>query len=119
MNRGLGVAYPVAHLEFEHFLFASVVELEGAVQSVGRLLIVVEHEMAANRADLGRELHAQAPARDIHLMNALVPEIAVAGIPEPVPVVMETVLRERTLRGRAGPEIVIHARRHLRNRSAA
>ena len=47
------------------------------------------------------ELHAQTPARNVHFMDALVAQIAVAGVPEPVPVVMETVLRE--LRSGAGP----------------
>ncbi len=37
-------------------------------------------------------LHAQAPARDVHLVDALVAQVAVAGVPEPVPVVVEAVL---------------------------
>ena len=84
--------HPVAHFEFHHLLLAALVELERAVERVGRLLVVVEHEVAADGADLGRILHAQAPAGDVHFVDALVAEIAVAVIPEPVPVVVEAVL---------------------------
>src|SRR6185436_6992074 len=86
---------------------------------VGRLLIVVEHELPADRADLRGMSYAKAPARDIHFVNSLVAEVAVAGIPEPVPVVVEAVLGERTLRRRTGPKIVIHAGRHFGDRSLA
>ncbi len=81
----------MADLELHHLAPAVVVELEGAVQRVGRFLIVVEHEVAADGADLRRILHAQTPARHVHLVDALVAQIAVAGVPEPVPVVVETV----------------------------
>ena len=72
-------------------LLAALVELEGAVQGVGRFLVVVEHEVAADGADLGRVLHAEAPAGDVHFVDALVAEIAVAVVPEPVPVVVEAI----------------------------
>ena len=43
-------------------------------------------------------LHAQPPARDVHLVDALVARVAVAVIPEPVPVVVEAIARERRAR---------------------
>ena len=42
-------------------------------------------------------------------MDALVAQIAVAVVPEPVPVVVETIVRERMLGRRPEPKIVIHA----------
>ena len=44
-DAGFVVAHPVAHFEFHHLLLAVLVEFEGAVQGVGRFLIVVEHEL--------------------------------------------------------------------------
>ena len=41
------------------------------------------------------------------LMNALIPEVAVARIPDPVPVVVKPVQGEQLSRGRAGPQIVV------------
>jgi hypothetical protein len=81
----------VAHLEGHHLLLAAHIELKRGADRVGRLLIVVEHELAADSAHLHRMRHAQAPAGDIHLVDPLVAQVAVAGIPEPVPVVMEPV----------------------------
>src|SRR5438105_12889562 len=45
-------------------------------------------------------------------MDPLVPDVAVSVIPEPVPVVMETVLRELVFRRRTEPEVVVHALRN-------
>ena len=62
--------------------------------------------------DLRRMGHTEAPAGLVDFVDALVAEVAVAGVPEPVPVVVEAVLREGPLRGGAQPEIVVHAGRH-------
>ena len=43
---------------------------------------------------------AQAPARHIHLVDALVAQVAVAVIPHPVPVVMQALARQRFDLGR-------------------
>ena len=45
-------------------------------------------------------------------MDALVADIAVAGVPEPVPVVLESQFVERTLRRRPQEQVPVHARRH-------
>ena len=113
------VAHPVAHLEFQHGALAVFVELEGAVEGVGRLLVVVEHEVAADGGRLHGILHAQSPARHVHLVDALVAQVAVAVIPEPVPVVVEAVHGELALGRRTGPQVVVHPGRNLRNRRAA
>ena len=44
-DAGFVIRHPVADFELHHLLLAVVVEFEGAVQGVGRLLIVVEHEV--------------------------------------------------------------------------
>src|SRR5690606_29023413 len=46
---------------------------------------------------------------DIHLVDALVAEVAIAGIPHPVPIVVELLAGERLLRGGSAPEIVIES----------
>ena len=102
---------PVAHFEGHHLLLAVHVELVARAERIRRLLVVVEHELAADGADLGRVRHAEAPSGDVDFVDALVAEIAVAGVPEPVPVVMEAVLGEVALRRRPGPEVVVDARR--------
>ncbi len=96
------------HLKFQHFPIA--VFIQGALR-VGRLLIRIVHVVPAHGPDLDRMgLLLQAPAGDVELMGAGVPDIPVAVIPLPVPVVMEPVPVERALRRRAQPEIVMDIR---------
>src|ERR1035437_2010482 len=112
-DAGFVVAHLVAHLEFHHLLLAVLIELERAVEAVRRFLIVVEHELAADGTGLGGELDAQAPARDIDFVNALVAEVAVAVGPIPVPVAVEAVFLEWHLLRRTLPQVVIHIRRGI------
>src|SRR5205807_141171 len=59
------------------------------------------------------------PAGYIHLVNALVAEVAVAGVPEPVPVVVITIAGE-LMDGRGTvPEVVIEPGGHRLDRLAA
>src|SRR5205823_2634473 len=72
-----------------------------------------------NRRDFGRKRNTEAPAGDVHLMDALVAHVAVAGVPKPVPVVVEAILGER-LHGRGTrPKIVVHARGNRLDRGAS
>src|SRR5262245_32128105 len=90
-DTGFMVGDPMPDLE-NHDLFRGILaEFESGGQCVGRLLIVIEHEMASDRTDLGRILHPQAPAGHINLVDSLVTQVAVAVIPKPVPVVMQPV----------------------------
>ena len=50
---------------------------------------------------------AQPPAGDVHLVDALVADVAVAVVPVPVPLVVEAVRVERPLGRGAEPEVVI------------
>jgi len=80
--------------------------------------VVVEHEMAADRGDSRREPDAEAPPREIDLVHALVAEVSIAGIPDPVPVVVKAVVRERLEWRRPGPQVVIDpARNRFHRRS--
>ena len=62
-------------------------------------------------------LHAEAPARDVDFVDALVAEVAVAVVPEPVPVVVEAILGELASSARAEPQIVVDAGGHGRDRA--
>src|SRR4029453_11564124 len=60
--------------------------LENAILRVGKLLIVVEEKLAAQGGDrrwLRR--HAQAPASDVDIVNAVVADIAAAKVVPPPP----------------------------------
>src|SRR5262249_43918159 len=101
---------PVPHLEGHHLLFAVYIEFEAGVNRVRRLLIILEHELPADGADLRRVRDAEPPSRDVHFVDALVAEIAVAGVPEPVPVVVKAVAVDWPFRRRTKPEVVVHLR---------
>lgn len=110
---GFVVGDPVADFELHHFAFAiGSVEIKRGAESVGRFLIIVEHEMVAHGGDGNREADAQSPASDIDFVNGLVADFAVAGVPNPVPVVVKAIFRERLERSGAGPEIVVDAGRN-------
>ncbi len=59
-------------------------------------------------------LFREPPAADVHFVDTLVRDIAVSGVPEPMPVVVETIRIERLHCGRSHPQIVVDARRHRR-----
>ena len=55
------------------------------------------------------KLDAQPPPGDIDLVDTLITQVPVAGVPVPVPVVMKAIARER-LQGRGTrPKVVVHA----------
>ena len=115
----LAVGDPVPHVRHQHLLLPAAVELPGGGDGVGRLLVVVEHEVTAHGADLGRVGHAQAPALHVDLVQALVPHVAVAVFPLPVEVVVEPVPREGAYAGGPQPQVVVDARGHGFLRRAA
>src|SRR5205823_10932571 len=87
---------------------------------VGRLAVVLVAEATAEPDNALRHLApAETPAGDVHLVDALVAQVAVAGVPLPVPVVVELVLVERLHRRRAAPEVIVHALRHHPGRQRA
>ena len=100
-----------AHLEDE----LGVAVVHDADLGIGGLALVVIAEPAAQAHDRLGERRAGAvaaraggrdqPAGDVHLMDALVANIAVAEVPEPVPVVMDEIGVIRLLRSRAEPDV--------------
>ena len=75
---------------------------------VGRGAVVVVAEPAADAEDTaGESGFAEEPAGEVHLVDALVADVAVAGGPDPVPIVVEVFAAERVFWGRTTPDIVI------------
>src|SRR5439155_20147953 len=62
---------------------------------------------------------AEPPAANIRRVNIVVPQFAIAGVPEPVPVVMEFGTGQRNHRRGAGPKVVIQACRYLTRAGSA
>src|SRR5436190_4057979 len=119
-DTGFVVRDPMANFDL-HQLPAAVrlVEFEDAGQRVGRFLIVIEHEMSTGCGDACRKGHPEPPARCVHLVDSLVAQVPVAGVPDPVPVVVEAIPRERFQRRRPGPEVVVDSGRSRLGRRTA
>src|SRR5262249_47337913 len=76
--------------------------------SVGGLPGILIAEPAAVTDDpLADIVDAQSPAGEVHLMDALIAEVAVAVIPLPVPVVMELRAGQGVHRRRPAPDVVV------------
>jgi len=98
-DAGFVVRDPMPDFDLHHPATAvRLVEFEDAVQGVGRFLVVVEHEVAADGGHPIRESDAEPPSCGVDLMDRLVAEIPVARLPDPVPVVMKPVACERPQR---------------------
>src|ERR1700679_4379483 len=67
--------------------------------------------MAADSAYFVGKAQAHSPSSRVYLVNTLVSKIAIAVVPEPVPVVVKPVFRKCVLRRRSGPQIVVNALR--------
>src|SRR5690606_33066161 len=79
------------------------------------LALIVPGEPAAERHDAHRMrlVLVDRPLRDVELVRALVVEVAVAGLPEPVPVVVDEVVVVLLDLRRATPEIPVEMRRGI------
>src|SRR3954471_2242015 len=119
-DTGFVVRHPVPDLELHHLaVTAGLIEFEGAGERIRRLLIVIEHEVAADGRHTIRKPDAESPARDIDLVDPLIAEVSVSGVPDPVPVVVKAIAGERPGRRRARPEVVVDSMRHrFRRRSS-
>ena len=119
---GFVIGDPGADFDFHHFALAVAlrrVEIEDGVQQVGSLLVVVEHEVSAHGGDRDGESDPQTPACDIDFVNGLVADFTVAGVPDPMPIVVKAIAREGFHGSGAGPEFVIDASRNGFLRSVA
>jgi hypothetical protein len=102
-----------AHFKDERGLFIAVVD----DLRVGRFTVVHITETTTHAPHAGGKFRfTEEPAGDVHLVDALVAEVAVAVGPGPVPVVLELCAHERAFRAGAAPEIVVDG---FRNRLRA
>src|SRR6266436_1415867 len=109
----LVIGDPVADFEFHHFALAvRIIEIEGCIQDIGCLLIVLEHKVSAHGGHTYREANPQAPPSDIDFVDGLVADFAVPGVPDPMPVVVKAIARKRLQRCGAGPQVIIDAGRN-------
>src|SRR6266446_41396 len=93
---GLMVGDPVADFEFHHLALAPRnLETEAGIQSIGCLLVVIEHEVSTHGRHGRGEPNAQTPARDVDFVDCLVTDFTVAGVPDPMPIVVKAITRER------------------------
>src|SRR5947209_5607553 len=100
------------HFECQQPVLAAFTELVRNGQGIRSLLVVIEHVMTTDCAHLIRIADAQTPARNVQFVNALVSEIAIAVIPEPMPVIVKTVFGERVLWRRAKPLVIMNSSRN-------
>src|SRR5258708_9911876 len=106
----LVIGDPVADCEFDHLALAlRTHETEGGIQSIGRLLVVLEHKVSTHGGHRHRETYAQTPARDIDFVDSLVADFTVAGVPNPMPIVVKAISGKRLHRRGAGPQVVVNA----------
>src|SRR5207302_7473883 len=92
-------------------LATEVVDYNLSVRGLPGIRVAQPAAQAEDRS--AQVLNAQSPAADIDHVNIVVAQFAVAGFPEPVPIVVELRSRQRTQRRRSGPQVVVHLRRDL------
>src|SRR6266542_6777338 len=88
-----------------HPFHAGLAEVIHGRAGVGRLLFVVVPVAPAVVGDAPRVLDLQTPAQNIERMDPVVPELAVAPMPKPMPVVMDVRLHVPFARHGALPKI--------------
>src|SRR5215468_4761937 len=77
----------------------TVAVVENANLRVGGLAVVDVAEATADAESRAAQLVlAQAPAGDVHLVDALVAQVAVAVVPDPVPIVVQVLAHQRAVR---------------------
>src|ERR1051325_1309983 len=104
-----GLRRQTAHLEDQRCLDVLMIN----DLRVGRLSVVLVADPAADTDHARRKLvHAEEPARDVHLVDALIAEVAIAVVPEPMPVVVELAAAQFVLRRGTAPDVVINCLGH-------
>ncbi len=81
---------------------------------VGGLLVVVGEVAAAAESHAQGAVESEGPAGEVERVHRVIAELAVAPVPEPVPVVVDDVVAVGAFRRGALPEIVIEPLRHGR-----
>jgi len=95
---------------------AIILSPKSKVDHVGvrRLLVIGKVITTAARGDAARGIHARPPTTQVERVDSVVAQLAGAPMPEPVPVVMDHVVAERSLRRRSLPQPPVQPRRHGR-----
>ena len=75
--------------DFKHQLFSVRKAMNGYLSVCGFTGVFVAESAPITLDRVADRCFAETPARDIHLMNPLVAQVAVAVIPHPVPIVMQ------------------------------
>ena len=87
---------------------------------VGRFALVLEIRFIdvtpAQTDDALRQRRAQRPAGDVHFVHALIADVSVPEIPEPMPIVMDQVPMEGLFRRRPEPNIEVQVGGRFLNR---
>src|SRR5438876_8828360 len=105
---GFVVRDPMPDFELHHLaMTVGLIEFKRAIEGVRRLLVVIEHEVAADGGDPTRESDAEPPPRDVDLVYPLIANVSVPCLPDPVSVVMKAVAGERLQRCRSRPEVIV------------
>jgi len=80
---------------------------------VGGLAIVFIAQSSAEAEDLRSERRfAEEPTADVHLVDSLVAEVTVAGVPKIVPIIVQLRATQWRFRRRTAPQLVVHLFRH-------
>src|SRR5262245_3287209 len=91
-----------------------VAEVEDADLRVGRLAGVLVAQTAAVTYHRAAEAsYAEPPAADIERVDVVVAQFAAAGVPDPMPIVVQFLPRQRNERRGALEQVVVDIRRHL------
>src|SRR4029077_18994218 len=86
-------------------------ELEIGDVGIGSLLIVAEAVAAPGRDNRGGELHIQPPPAQVQGVDAIITELAIPPVPDPVRVVMDAIVVIGLARGRPLPQLIVECRR--------
>jgi hypothetical protein len=108
---GVGARGQSTHLENQWSWFVIVKDN----QSVGRCAIIVIAQAPTHTPDARRELGLpENPSADIHLVDTLVAEIAVACWPDPMPIIVQSLAHQGFFGSRSAPKIVVDGWRNRR-----
>ncbi len=105
----LVIGVSAADLELQDF---AVGVFKSCDLGVSCLLVTVrEAEVPTATIDFdGMLVFVYTPTRDVHLVDALVADVTIARIPEPVPLVMEAIFVKSLIVSRSEPQVVMYAR---------
>ena len=98
--------FQAAHFKDQFASFLGIIE-QAQLRVGGLCRINISHPSAHTPDRIRQSLDVEAPAGFVHLVDTLVPQVAVARVPEPVPVVMDADAVQRFHRSGAAPEVKV------------